>query len=97
MPAFVDGKSMLPLLRGETGRWRGYSHFEGRGSHPFTGVAKPDGTSYVRYASGFEELYLPEDVHQLQNAAGTAEHATEQEEMETALAAAHGCQGTGCP
>lgn len=97
IPAFVDGKSMLPLFDVQPDAWRGYSHYEGRGSHPFTGVAKPDGTSYARYGSGFEELYLPEDEHQLQNVAGMAEHAAKQDEMEAALEAAHGCQGAGCP
>ena len=97
VPAFVDGKSMLPLFDGQPDAWRRYSHFEGRGKHPFTGAAKPDGTSYVRYDSGFEELYLPEDTHQLQNVAGRAEYAAEQNEMKAALEAAHGCRGAGCP
>lgn len=96
-PATVDGKSMLPLMRGQTDAWRGYSHFEGHGGHPFVGVAKPDGTSYVRYESGFEELYLKGDEHQLRNVAGVAEYAPEQKKMKAALKAAHGCKGAGCP
>jgi arylsulfatase A-like enzyme len=96
-PAFVDGKSILPLLQGKADAWRGYSHFEGRGKHPFVGVAKPDGMSYVRHRSGFEELYLPGDEHQLQNVAGMSEYATERSEMQVALEAAHGCQGASCP
>ena len=96
-PEFVDGKSMVPLFGDGQAAWRGYSHFEGRGRHPFVGAAKPDGTTFIRQQSGFEELYLPDDPHQLKNVAGADQHASEQGEMEAALQAAHACSGEGCP
>jgi arylsulfatase A-like enzyme len=97
LPAFVDGKSMVPLLENPAAPWREYSHLEARNKHPFVGAAKPNGTSYARYDTGFEELYLPGDPHQLKNVAGDPAHAALEAEMEAALEAAHGCQGAECP
>jgi arylsulfatase A-like enzyme len=96
-PEFVDGRSMVPLFGDGQAAWRGHSHFEGPGRHPFVGTAKPDGTTFIRQESGFEELYLPGDPHQLRNVAGEDQHASAQGEMEAALQAAHACSGGNCP
>jgi N-acetylglucosamine-6-sulfatase len=102
-----DGRSMLPALRGEGGS---YSHYliqaAGWELPPppgtpergwwWRGVRSQDYV-YVRYDSGFEELYdMRRDPAQLQNLAGEAEYSDVRREYAARLAALVRCAGADC-
>ncbi|HYN89607.1 MAG TPA: sulfatase-like hydrolase/transferase [Ardenticatenaceae bacterium] len=71
-PDFVDGRSLGPLLRGESPAWRQVFLIEDwtGGPYkvpPYTGMRMAD-LKYVRYATGEEEFYdLAADPNELEN------------------------------
>jgi N-acetylglucosamine-6-sulfatase len=76
VPPAVEGRSLVPLLRGEDPRWRGLFLLEhlwySRGDRPnpptYCGVRNRN-RLFVHYASGFEEYYnLRLDPYELRNA-----------------------------
>ena len=81
IPAFVDGRSLTPVLDGEPAAWRQtvlVQHYRENpdrvdGPPPFHAL-RGDGFVYVEYPDGLRELYaLSVDPYQLDNIAGTAE------------------------
>ena len=97
VPDFVDGRSMLPLLKGSgaAGRavdWREQGYFEGRNKHPFAGITTTGGLHYVSYDQGPTELYdLNRDPHQLENLAG--QRPDEETALRARLRAIKDCKG----
>ena len=78
-PSFVDGRSLVPLLRGDPpGAWRQVAlleRFSDAPSQQFKAL-RTDGSLYAEYPSGQRELYdLREDPFQLENRAATADPA----------------------
>lgn len=77
IPDCVEGKSLLPVARGESVSWRDYIH----GEHPFFGYSVQwltDGCwKYIwRSKDGHEQLFnLSEDPQELYDLAGKAEYA----------------------
>ena len=97
-PAFVDGRSFMPLLRGQpVPRWRS-SFLLQRGpdtTRPFHGLRTYRYT-YVEYDNGFRELYdLRRDPWQLSNIAGSADR-TLVARLHTRLQRLKGCVAAGC-
>jgi N-acetylglucosamine-6-sulfatase len=74
-PPFVDGRSIMPLLRGQSTSWRSAGLIENHRSKKqhrpaFAGLIT-EKRAYVEYENGEEELYdLENDPHQLENLAG---------------------------
>jgi arylsulfatase A-like enzyme len=70
IPASVDGRSLVPLLHGQTAGWRTEVLFEnwaGAGPPQFTAL-RTDQWKYVEYGDGERELYnLVKDPYELQN------------------------------
>lgn len=82
IPGDVQGKSLLPLIRGEKTDWRPdffYEHNFKHGSIPQTEGVRTSRWKYTRYVSEdpvYEELFdLKNDPHEEQNLAKVAEHA----------------------
>ena len=97
-PAFVDGRSLLPLARGEqVASWR-TSYLLQRGSSaakPFWGL-RTERYTYVEYAAGFRELYdLQADPFQLENIHATAPAALKAA-LRDRLAQLRTCAGNSC-
>ena len=105
VPDFVDGRSLVPLLNGETpaaGWRRGFliEHWAGglaveRGLPEYAAVRTPD-YLYVEYVTGERELYdIRTDPYQLESL-----HATAEPELILRLAAwlneLRNCVGEGC-
>ena len=84
-PAYVDGRSLQPLLEGRTSTaWRTAILIERRGvedpNTSFYGIRTSDGRKYIEYHGGFRELYnLNADPRELVN--------TYDEELPSTLAA----------
>jgi len=99
-PDFVDGRSFVPLLRGQTPPWRTAGLIENVLSNSlnrpaFAGMITGD-TTYVEYENGEEELYDREaDPYQLQNIyKGT--DPTLITGLEARLDALRVCEGESC-
>jgi len=96
-PEFVDGRSLLPLTRGEVGPWR-HNYVMQRGSvpaPPYSGL-RTDRYTFVAYDSGFRELYdLQSDPYQLQNIWKTAPESLRAALTER-LRALQGCRADVC-
>jgi arylsulfatase A-like enzyme len=100
---FVDGRSFVSLLRGETPPWRTAGLIENRGSNkpdrpPFAGMITAD-TSYVEYTNGEKEYYdLQADPYQLQNTYNDVKDTdpTLIADLETRLEALGSCKKEGC-
>jgi arylsulfatase A-like enzyme len=88
VPSFVDGRSLLPLLTGDSRDWRQIALLEGFGKEtenlegtesstpPFRALRGAD-VLYVEYETGERELYnLRKDPYQLSNLAQGAEKST---------------------
>ena len=96
IPEFVDGTSMVPLLRGEEVDWRQQAFFEGRGGKAFAGIATSDGSYYIEYASGEKELYdTRKDPYQLTNSYRSATQ-TRKAHLAARVEAIKGCSGPSC-
>ena len=80
-PAFVDGRSLLPLFEDPGQPWRRSFLIQRREleTHEMTGAARYDairteGWTYVQYGDGERELYnVEEDPYQLESLIGRAE------------------------
>ena len=80
-PAFVDGRSLLPLLEDPARPWRRSFLIQRREleTHEMTGAARFDAIrtedwTYVQYGDGARELYnLRQDRHQLDSMVGRAD------------------------
>jgi N-acetylglucosamine-6-sulfatase len=59
MPEYVDGRSLLPVLEGNTTAWRSAILLEAAAhySPAYRGIRTSDGRKYVEYAGGKKELY----------------------------------------
>jgi N-acetylglucosamine-6-sulfatase len=99
----MDGRSLLPVARGEGQGWQslliqaGPRFGEGDGSRWFfRGVRTPRYT-YVDYPRYGTELYdRRRDPHQLRNVAGAAAYAAVREELGRRLEALETCSGASC-
>ncbi len=81
VPAAMQGRSLLPLLRGEAPAWREELFTEHLWDHPRlprTEGLRTERWKYIRYLEHpeYEELYdLEADPHEARNLAGAPEHA----------------------
>src|SRR5215216_4676114 len=99
----TDGRSLLPLLRGEESRWwprRGRSTillegFVGKGARLY-GAVRTNTHKYVEYGNGETELYdLEADPYELDNVYETADPSLI-EDLKARLEALRDCRGEGC-
>jgi N-acetylglucosamine-6-sulfatase len=71
MPKYVDGRSLLPVLKGNTTAWRSAILLEAAGhySPAYRGIRTSDNRKYVEYTGGKSELYhLGRDPYELRDA-----------------------------
>jgi len=102
-PAFVDGRSLLPLLEDPGQPWRRSFLIQRREleTHEMTGAARFDAIrtedwTYVQYGDGARELYnLRQDPHQLDSMVGRADPWVV-ERLSTRLAELSNCAGSDC-
>jgi N-acetylglucosamine-6-sulfatase len=71
-PAYVDGRSLRPVLQGNATTWRSAILMERQNddvpSKSFYGIRAIDGRKYLEYGGGFRELYdLNSDPYELVN------------------------------
>ena len=69
-PNYVDGRSLQPVLEGDTTAWRSAILLEAAASYSpaYRGIRTSDGRKYVEYAGGKKELYnLGRDPYELRN------------------------------
>ena len=94
-PAFVDGRSFLPLVQGRDVPWR-TSYLLGRGlTYPFAGIRTDDST-YVEYNNGAREFYdLATDPDQLTNTYGSLS-PTLRTALHDRVTALRTCSGATC-
>jgi hypothetical protein len=67
-PNYVDGRSLQPVLEGNSTAWRSAILLEAAASYSpaYRGIRTSDGRKYVEYASGQRELYnLDRDPYEL--------------------------------
>ena len=103
-PPRMQGRSLLPLLRGEPVTWREEVFTEHLWEHPRiprTEGLRTDRWKYIRYLDHpeYEELYdLQSDPHEAQNLAAAPEHAERLAELRSrCTAAARAAAGDGAP
>jgi arylsulfatase A-like enzyme len=99
----TDGRSLLPLLRGERPgwwplRWRStilLEGFVGKGARVY-GAVRTKTHKYVEYGNGEAELYdLQADPYELENIYETVDPSLI-EDLKVRLEALRGCKGDGC-
>jgi len=69
-PKYVDGRSLQPVLKGNTTAWRSAILLEAAGSYSpaYRGIRTSNGQKYVEYAGGKRELYnLGRDPYELRD------------------------------
>jgi arylsulfatase A-like enzyme len=97
-PGYVDGRSLLPVLKGKATAWRSAVLLEARrtaggSTPPYSGIRTSSGRKYVKYADGKKELYyLGHDPHELRN----AYKPNSPPAVATRLAALETCAGDRC-
>jgi N-acetylglucosamine-6-sulfatase len=97
-PAYVDGRSLRPVLEGSAASWRSAVLLEQRkGSEAdagFSGIRTSGGRKYVEYNSGFRELYnLSTDPNELKNSYNASAKPAD---LEKRLQALESCASTTC-
>ena len=94
----VDGRSLLPLMRGAPPSWRSsvlLEGFVGKEDRVYTAV-RTERYKYVEYSNGEEELYdLEEDPYELESLHETADPSL-LEDLRERLEALKECTGDGC-
>lgn len=106
VPPYAEGRSLVPLLSGRPAAWRRNVLVEfARPADPRSAVQTPvpayralrtGGYTYVRYATGEEQLYdLRADPHQLRNLAADADPAL-LAGLRGRLEAMRSCAGASC-
>jgi N-acetylglucosamine-6-sulfatase len=95
----TDGRSLLPLLRGEEPRWWRSTilleGFVGKGARVY-GAVRTKTHKYVEYGNGEAELYeLEADPYELENVYETADPSLI-EDLKARLEALRNCEGDGC-
>jgi N-acetylglucosamine-6-sulfatase len=91
-----DGRSLRPVLEGNTTPWRNAVLLEGRHKPAYTGIRTITTTQrkYVEYASGPRELYkLVADPYELSN---RYKATTPPIDLDSRLKALESCAGAGC-
>jgi N-acetylglucosamine-6-sulfatase len=93
-PAYVDGRSLRPVLEGSATNWRTAFLLELRSANSLYGIRTSAGKKYIEYADGFKELYdLKADPYELDNSYdANAPPAV----LATRLRALKGCAGAAC-
>jgi N-acetylglucosamine-6-sulfatase len=98
----ADGRSLVPLLRGEDPPWRSGVLLEGWGENLQFGLApeykavRTESHKYVEYVNGEKELYeLEADPYELENVYESAD-PTLIENLKTKLDALRSCAEAGC-
>lgn len=92
-PEGVQGKSMVPLLKSESGRWRKSFLYEYMWESRFPGnpnvlAVRTEGWKYIRYPSidDIDELYdLRNDPYEMRNVAADPKYASTREDMKREL------------
>ena len=99
-PSYVDGRSLLPILKGNATTWQSAilleaHHTRYAGSTPsYYGIRSNEGRKYVEYNSGERELYnLGTDPYELRS---SYKAATPPSGLATRLKALKACAGASC-
>jgi|SRR5215207_8922677 len=97
-PAYVDGRSLRPLLQASAKSWRSAYLLEFRDDEKpnasFYGIRTRDGRKYIEYESGFKELYdLKTDPYELIN---SYDANSSPAGLATRLQALKDCAGATC-
>lgn len=102
-PGFVDGRSLLPLLQGQSVSWRTASLFEGRAANVprahlgFSGLTTRSGDHYIEYPDEFREFYdLGDDPHLLRSLSSDPDQSSRLARLAERLDALRGCAGAEC-
>ena len=102
-PPFVDGRSAVPLLRGEDPPWRdavlyeSITHSRVHGRPAYAGVWTASGRWYTEHGTGARELYdLGTDPYQLRNVAGDPGRAGEVNALSARLRTLKTCSADSC-
>ena len=91
----ADGRSLMPLLRGEDPPWRSAVLLEKLGQLAFEGV-RTETQKYVEYDTGKKELYdLQNDPYEMESLHESADPALV-EDLKAKLEALKSCSGEGC-
>ena len=98
----ADGRSLMPLLRGEDPQWRSAVLLEGWGENVSVGLppeykaVRTESHKYVEYVNGERELYeLEADPYELENVYESADPSLI-EALKTKLDALRSCAEAGC-
>jgi arylsulfatase A-like enzyme len=95
-PAYVDGRSLAPLLEDTATSWRRYLLFE-QFKHRYAGVRTAQGETYVEHKSGEKEYYdLRVDPWQLESAHSARENAQRMGELSARLSGLKRCAKASC-
>lgn len=97
VPTFVDGRSLVPLLRGKIVPWRNAFLVENWGGPmgDYSGIRTED-ELFVEYINGEREYYhLKEDPYQLSNAYSGLDES-QRRNLTERLNALKSCQSSGC-
>lgn len=106
IPGYVDGRSLVPLLKGGRPPWRdavlleGYDDGFGEKEYTppdFKAIRTAAGETYVEYEGGEKELYdLDDDPHQLHSRHDDPAYAAGQERLSARLARLQDCAAASC-
>jgi N-acetylglucosamine-6-sulfatase len=90
-PAYVDGRSLRPVLQGNASTWRAAVLLEQRS---FRGIRTSDKSKYIEYGSGSKELYdLKADPYEMNNSYSANSPPAD---LASHLQALKGCVGDAC-